>query len=78
VAEHEHALRVDAVEPWGQVSLSGSAGTSADGAAFQVVCIALAVWDETGLTRLIGIYEPEDADVAVARLASLGPSDRPA
>jgi hypothetical protein len=66
-------LRVDAVEPWGSVGLSGSTGTTADGGPIETLVVALTLWDDDGLITRIEIYEPEDAPTAIARLRALAP-----
>jgi hypothetical protein len=67
--------RVFATEPWGQVVLIGSTGTTDYGSAFEVCVTSLSVWDDDGLVTLVGVYEPDDAEAAIARLYELGPRD---
>jgi DNA-binding SARP family transcriptional activator/tetratricopeptide (TPR) repeat protein len=67
-------LRVDAVEPWGSVGLSRNSGTTTDGGPFETLVVALTSWDDDGLITRIGIYEPEDAATAIARLRALDPN----
>ncbi len=61
--------RIDAVEPWGIVSLNVFTGTSHDGAAFEIPTLACATWHEDGRANLLAFYEPVDREAAVARLA---------
>jgi hypothetical protein len=65
--------RVHAVEPWGQVVLTGSLGTLTDGGPVEITVVALTTWNSEGLVTRNEIYEPDDADAAVARLHALAP-----
>jgi hypothetical protein len=64
-------LRVDAVEPWGQVVLTRNTGTTTDGVEFETLVVALSTWDDDGLVTRIEIYEPEDSATAVKQLRLL-------
>ncbi len=66
-------LRIEAIEPWGVVSLNLFTGTSHDGAAFEIPTLACATWDEAGRTNLIALYEPRDRAAAMTRLAEAAP-----
>jgi hypothetical protein len=69
-------LRLDAVEPWGQVVLILLAGTTTDGASFESPVLSCTAWDEDGRVALIAIYEPEDVEDALDRLAAADPALR--
>jgi hypothetical protein len=52
-------------------------GTSNEGAAFEISALACSTWDDTGHTTLIALYDPQDREAALARLAVADP-DHPA
>ena len=59
--------------PWGWVVLTGSTGTTNSGSLFENTVVSVVVWNPDGLVTMIGLYEPEHADAAVARLHELAP-----
>lgn len=66
-------LRCDRIEPWGQVPLTRGSGTTAEGGQFESYTLAVVAWDEDGRTSLIALYDPEDADEAMARFEQARP-----
>jgi hypothetical protein len=68
-------LRIDAIEPWGCVTLNRFTGTSNDGAAFEIPALACSTWDASGRTNLLALYEPRDREAALARLERARPEE---
>ncbi len=66
-------LRCVAAEPWGQAVLTRISGTTGDGAPFESLYVTLSLWDRDGRAVHLGIFDPEDATDAVARLRELAP-----
>jgi hypothetical protein len=63
-------LRIDALEPWGNVALTRLAGANTEGGLIESEHLACSVWDEAGRVTLIAMYDPNDVDAAVERLAA--------